>query len=101
MVAESGLCTVRGMVEQAIRRTVRHQTELVGSGRICADVHAAGGRIRVVRRTRGGSNGWTLGVVHFSRGIISCVLVRGGMNRLTEYACIGLMAPRENFEMLP
>jgi tRNA pseudouridine38-40 synthase len=36
------LRTVQGVVEQAIRRTARHQAELIGSGRTDAGVHAAG-----------------------------------------------------------
>lgn len=39
---QPGLRTVQGLIEQAIRRVVRHQVELIGSGRTDAGVHAAG-----------------------------------------------------------
>jgi tRNA pseudouridine38-40 synthase len=39
---QPGLRTVQGVIEQAIRRVVRHQVELAGSGRTDAGVHAAG-----------------------------------------------------------
>ncbi|MHC4065713.1 MAG: tRNA pseudouridine(38-40) synthase TruA [Planctomycetota bacterium] len=39
---QPGLRTVQGMVEQAVRRVVRHQVETIGSGRTDAGVHAAG-----------------------------------------------------------
>ncbi len=39
---QPGLRTVQGVMEQALRRVVRHQVELVGSGRTDAGVHAAG-----------------------------------------------------------
>ncbi len=38
----SGLRTVQGVFEQAIRRVVRHQVVLIGCGRTDARVHAAG-----------------------------------------------------------
>lgn len=40
--AQPELRTVQGVLEQAIRRVVRHQVELAGSGRTDAGVHAAG-----------------------------------------------------------
>jgi tRNA pseudouridine38-40 synthase len=39
---QPGMRTVQETIEQAVRRTVRHQVELVGSGRTDAGVHAAG-----------------------------------------------------------
>ena len=39
---QPGLRTVQGVLEQAIRRAVRHQVGLAGSGRTDAGVHAAG-----------------------------------------------------------
>jgi tRNA pseudouridine38-40 synthase len=39
---QPGMRTVQGIFEQAIRRVVRHQTELVGCGRTDSGVHAAG-----------------------------------------------------------
>jgi len=40
--SQPGLRTVQGLIEQAARRAVRHQVELIGSGRTDAGVHAAG-----------------------------------------------------------
>lgn len=39
---QPGQRTVQGLIEQAARRVVRHQVELIGSGRTDAGVHAAG-----------------------------------------------------------
>ncbi len=39
---QPGLRTVQGTIEQAARRVLRHQVELIGSGRTDAGVHAAG-----------------------------------------------------------
>jgi tRNA pseudouridine38-40 synthase len=39
---QPGLRTVQGLLEQALRRVVRHQVALIGSGRTDAGVHAAG-----------------------------------------------------------
>ena len=39
---QPGLRTVQGVIEQAVRRVVRHQANLAGSGRTDAGVHAAG-----------------------------------------------------------
>ncbi len=39
---QPGLRTVQDVLEQAVRRVVRHQVELIGSGRTDAGVHAAG-----------------------------------------------------------
>jgi tRNA pseudouridine38-40 synthase len=39
---QPGLRTVQGILEQALRRVVRHQVDLVGSGRTDSGVHAAG-----------------------------------------------------------
>lgn len=40
--SQPGQRTIQGMIEQAARRVLRHQVELVGSGRTDAGVHAAG-----------------------------------------------------------
>lgn len=39
---QPGLRTVQGLIEQALRRVVRHQVDLIGSGRTDAGVHALG-----------------------------------------------------------
>ncbi len=39
---QPNLRTVQGVIEQALRRVVRHRVDLVGSGRTDAGVHAAG-----------------------------------------------------------
>jgi tRNA pseudouridine38-40 synthase len=40
--AQPALRTVQGLIEQGARRVVRHQVEVIGSGRTDAGVHAAG-----------------------------------------------------------
>lgn len=39
---QSEMRTVQGVIEQALRRVVRHRVDLIGSGRTDAGVHAAG-----------------------------------------------------------
>ena len=39
---QPGLRTVQGVIEHALRRTLRHDVDLIGSGRTDAGVHAAG-----------------------------------------------------------
>ena len=39
---QPGVRTVQGVLEQALRRAVRHQVNLIGAGRTDAGVHAAG-----------------------------------------------------------
>ncbi|MCH7595053.1 MAG: tRNA pseudouridine(38-40) synthase TruA [Planctomycetes bacterium] len=39
---QPGLRTVQGVIEHALRRTLRHEVDLIGSGRTDAGVHAAG-----------------------------------------------------------